>query len=197
MGEGERRGPSVDDDTGLRRDCCVGSRRPGPIEMSRSCGELQPWPRHGRLARSGPAAVHHRRQAEAALGSASGATDICTKHLIHGARAALPYVAERDTPLGRWAKALMMRAHHNVAVVAFANKHRRRLRGRRSDTKLRSATDVCERVTKRWPNSRTALRKPGPKTALDAASFMRTRARVSPSWPGRHFPRPDTLKQTD
>ena len=44
------------------------------------------------------------------------------KQLIHGARAALPYVAERDTPLGRWAKALMMRAHHNVAVVAFANK---------------------------------------------------------------------------
>ena len=37
-------------------------------------------------------------------------------------RAALPYVAERDTPLGRWAKGLMSRAHHNVAVVAFANK---------------------------------------------------------------------------
>ena len=37
-------------------------------------------------------------------------------------RAALPYVAERDTPLGRWAKALLGRAHHNVAVVAFANK---------------------------------------------------------------------------
>lgn len=31
------------------------------------------------------------------------------------------YVAERDT-LGRWAKALMSRAHPNVAVVAFANK---------------------------------------------------------------------------
>ena len=42
--------------------------------------------------------------------------------MIHGARAALPYVAERDTPLGRWAKALLERAHHNVAVVAFANK---------------------------------------------------------------------------
>ena len=39
-----------------------------------------------------------------------------------GARAALPYVAERDTPLGRWAKALLGRAHRNVAVVAFANK---------------------------------------------------------------------------
>jgi hypothetical protein len=31
-------------------------------------------------------------------------------------------VAERDTPLGRWAKALLERAHRNVAVVAFANK---------------------------------------------------------------------------
>ncbi len=38
------------------------------------------------------------------------------------ARAALPHIAERDTPLGRWAKALIGRAHHNVAVVAFANK---------------------------------------------------------------------------
>lgn len=44
------------------------------------------------------------------------------KQLIHGARAALPHVAERETPLGRWAKALMTRAHYNVAVVAFANK---------------------------------------------------------------------------
>ena len=44
------------------------------------------------------------------------------KLLIHGARAALPYVAERDTPLGRWAKALLSRAHPNVVVVAFANK---------------------------------------------------------------------------
>jgi hypothetical protein len=35
---------------------------------------------------------------------------------------ALPYVAKRDTPLGRWAKALLERAHRNVAVVAFANK---------------------------------------------------------------------------
>jgi len=42
--------------------------------------------------------------------------------LIHGARAALPHVAERDTPLGRWAKGLLARAHHNVAVVALANK---------------------------------------------------------------------------
>ena len=42
--------------------------------------------------------------------------------LIHGARAALPYVTERNTPLGRWAKALLSRVHPNVAVVALANK---------------------------------------------------------------------------
>ena len=42
--------------------------------------------------------------------------------LIHGARAALPYVAERDTALGRWAKELLRRVHPNVAVVAYANK---------------------------------------------------------------------------
>jgi len=44
------------------------------------------------------------------------------KNLIHGARAALPYLIERDTPLGRWARALLERAHKNVAVVALANK---------------------------------------------------------------------------
>jgi hypothetical protein len=31
-------------------------------------------------------------------------------------------VAERDTPLGRWAKGLISRDRRNVAVVAFANK---------------------------------------------------------------------------
>jgi transposase len=44
------------------------------------------------------------------------------KLLIHGARSALPYLAERDTPLGRWAKGLLARAHKNIAVVALANK---------------------------------------------------------------------------
>ena len=44
------------------------------------------------------------------------------KNLIHGARAALPYLAERDTPLGRWAHALLDRAHKNVVIVALAAK---------------------------------------------------------------------------
>jgi transposase len=56
------------------------------------------------------------------LGISKRGNKYLRKQLIHGARAALPYVAERDTPLGRWAKALLKRAHRNVAVVAFANK---------------------------------------------------------------------------
>lgn len=56
------------------------------------------------------------------LGISKRGNKYLRRQLIHGARAALPYVAERDTPLGRWAKALMRRAHRNVAVVAFANK---------------------------------------------------------------------------
>jgi transposase len=55
------------------------------------------------------------------LGISKRGNTYLRKQLIHGARAALPYVAERDTPPGRWAKGLMTRAHRNVAVVAFAN----------------------------------------------------------------------------
>ena len=56
------------------------------------------------------------------LGISKRGNKYLRKLLIHGARAALPYVAERDTPLGRWAKGLLGRVHRNVAVVAFANK---------------------------------------------------------------------------
>jgi transposase len=56
------------------------------------------------------------------LGISKRGNKYLRRQLIHGARAALPYVAERDTLLGRWAKGLMSRAHRNVVVVAFANK---------------------------------------------------------------------------
>jgi transposase len=56
------------------------------------------------------------------LGISKRGNKYLRKLLIHGPRAALPYVAERDTPLGRWTKALLSRAHPNVVVVAFANK---------------------------------------------------------------------------
>jgi transposase len=42
--------------------------------------------------------------------------------LIHGARAALPYLAMRQDGLGCWLRKLLERVHRNVAVVALANK---------------------------------------------------------------------------
>jgi transposase len=56
------------------------------------------------------------------LGRAKRGNKYLRKLLIHGARAALPHIAERDTALGRWAKGLLARVHQNVAVVALANK---------------------------------------------------------------------------
>jgi transposase len=34
----------------------------------------------------------------------------------------LPYIVQRDTPLGRWVRGLLTRAHKNTVVVALANK---------------------------------------------------------------------------
>ena len=42
--------------------------------------------------------------------------------ILHGARAVLPHLVRQETPLGRWARELSMRAHKNVVVVALANK---------------------------------------------------------------------------
>ena len=56
------------------------------------------------------------------LGISKRGNKYLRKLLIHGARAALPHVAERDTALGRWVKGLLGRVHPNIAVVAFANK---------------------------------------------------------------------------
>ena len=44
------------------------------------------------------------------------------QNLIHGARAVLPSLVERETPLGRWVRGLLARAHKNIVVVALANK---------------------------------------------------------------------------
>ena len=42
--------------------------------------------------------------------------------LIHGARAALPHLAQRPDALGHWLRSLLARAHRNVVIVALANK---------------------------------------------------------------------------
>ncbi len=116
LGEGERRGSTADDNPRHRRD-----RRLRPCRRRRSGGKLRARARSRRVARLGSPSVHHRRQAEAAWHQQTRqqlpsptADPRCTR------RAA--YVAERDTPLGRWAKGLSGRAHRNVAIVAFANK---------------------------------------------------------------------------
>jgi transposase len=44
------------------------------------------------------------------------------KNLVHGARAVLPRLAERDTSIGRWLRDLLVRQHKNVVIVALANK---------------------------------------------------------------------------
>ncbi|MDF0603977.1 transposase, partial [Psychromarinibacter sp. C21-152] len=42
--------------------------------------------------------------------------------LIHGARAAMPSLSKQSTPLGKWLRGLLARAHRNVAIVALAAK---------------------------------------------------------------------------
>lgn len=56
------------------------------------------------------------------LGISKRGSRYLRKNLIHGARAVLPSLAERNTPLGKWVKELLTRAHKNTVVVALANK---------------------------------------------------------------------------
>jgi transposase len=58
--------------------------------------------------------------------------------LIHGARAALPHLAAKDTPLGRWLRGLRARCHHNVAVVARQQARQDRLGRARKRALVRS-----------------------------------------------------------
>jgi transposase len=44
------------------------------------------------------------------------------KLLVRGARAALPSLSASATPLGRWLRGLLERAHKNTVIVALANK---------------------------------------------------------------------------
>lgn len=41
---------------------------------------------------------------------------------IHGARAVIRRLAEKNTPLGQWVRGVLERRHPNIAVVALANK---------------------------------------------------------------------------
>ena len=65
--------------------------------------------------------------------------------LIHGARTALPGLAKKDTPLGRWVKALLARAHRNVVTVALANKLARIAWAVLARDEDRGSHHICER----------------------------------------------------
>ena len=116
LGEGERRGSAVDDNPRRRPD-----RRIRSCRRRRSGGKLRP--RRDLAAWLGLVPRQFTTGGKPKLlGISKRGNKYLRRQLIHGARAALPYVAERDTPLGRWAKELSGRAHRNVAIVAFANK---------------------------------------------------------------------------
>src|SRR5437764_2336404 len=56
------------------------------------------------------------------LGISKRGSKYLRKLLIHGARAALPSLSASATPLGRWLRGLLERAHKNTTIVALANK---------------------------------------------------------------------------
>lgn len=56
------------------------------------------------------------------LGISKRGNKYLRKLLVHGARAALPSLSASATPLGRWLRGLLGRAHKNTAIVALANK---------------------------------------------------------------------------
>ena len=150
-----------------------------------------------------PRQFDDRRKDEAAGHQQARQRKYLRKLLIHGARAALPYVAEQDTPLGRWAKKLCWsRAHPNVVVVAFLTNWRGshgRCYGEGAFCCQGHAVGGVERLVdqspwgrcsidgdlrvaiSRWPDSRTAFWKPSQKrAALDAECFYEDRsARIS------------------
>jgi hypothetical protein len=116
LGEGERRGSPADDHPWRRRD-----RRIRPCRRRRRAESFD----HGRDLAAWLGLVPRQFTTGGKpklLGISKRGNKYLRKQLIHGARAALPYIAERDTPLGRWVKGLMSRTHRNVVVVALANK---------------------------------------------------------------------------
>ena len=84
--------------------------QPGRAESFDSGRDLAAWPARFRQFTTGGKPK--------LLGISKRGNKYLRRQLIHGARAALPYVAERDTPLGRWAKELMSWAHRNVRSSA-------------------------------------------------------------------------------
>jgi hypothetical protein len=161
--------------------------------------KLRPRARSRRMARSGPATVHHRRQAEAARDqqarqqipaqtadpwSTRGAA-LCGR-TRHAARP-MGERAHEPRPSKRRGRRLRQQAGPNRlgGVAARRTVHRPRNAGGGVEFGYRAQrvhrpTGVCERVTTGWPDSRTAFRKPGLKNGARRRVFYEDRsARIS------------------
>src|ERR1700751_1162916 len=117
------------------------------------------------------------------LGISKRGNTYLRRQLIHGARAALPYVAERATRRSaggrkRCLDAPIAMSRSSPSPTSWPESPGRccgaesgsppqecQGRGREfgGPAKRLAAADVCERGTTRWPDSRTALRNPGLK----------------------------------
>ncbi len=140
--------------------------------------------------------------------------------LIHGARAALPYLAQMDTQLGVWLQALLKRAKRNVVVVALANKLARIAWAVTSHQRPYEAV-MASKGSRVWPSgsvpatawlhevcgrmyTETAQQLIGVRrTCQQAAALSRSSILLGAGRANPHFgrasktPRPDTLVQTE
>jgi len=101
------------------------------------------------VARTDATPDDDRRQSRACSASSKRGIAIWRKNLIHGARAVLPYWSKRETPLGRWARGLLARAHKNIVVVAWPQAGAHRLGGAGAGRTYEAAAAVEERIGRR------------------------------------------------
>ena len=158
LDKGERRRPAPGNDSWRRRDNRNGSdrgdRQGRDFEHGR---DLAAW--LGLVPRQSTTGGKPRL-----LGISKRGNKYLRKLLIHGARAALPHVAEKDTPLGRWAKGLLGRVHPNVAVVALPTNLRASLGGTAKWPK------VYRQGQRPWRRSRSARARRGADELMMFAS---------------------------
>ncbi len=139
------------------------------------------------------------------------------KNLIHGARAVLPYLAQRGhtaRPVGTGATGTSPQEHRGGSTRQQTGAYRLGSIGiwwpvrcrihcqcmrRNRPTALIIAdwSQMLRVVETRWPDSRTAARKPGTMDGLQGRCDYEDRAARISILAGSVAPRPDTLQQTD
>ena len=130
-----------------------GDRDAGRCGRGGKCSNVLLWSRLGGLVGFGPASGDDCGKPRLLRISKRG-NGYLRMPLIHGARTALPGLAKKDTPLGRWLKALLARAHRDVVIIALANKL-----ARIAWAVLARIPPVCERSSRGWLNRQRRTRE--------------------------------------